>query len=157
MKLLERKAAPGEPELLAELNQRTAELIETEAQAAAAVGRARGEVSKAQGRLDEHRRGQVRANAAAWRRRAVELREQAEEAGDSTTIITIHVMGGADGYYTEPKLVFRRNLLTDEAAAADTRAQHLEDRLAAGDLAGESLASLVSQLEPLREPEPVAV
>jgi hypothetical protein len=70
------------------------------------------------------------------------------------------VLGGVNGSYTEPKLVFTKNLLADEAARADATASHLESRLSAGDdLAGSSLELLTTQLEPLRDEaaEPVAV
>jgi hypothetical protein len=50
----------------------------------------------------------------------------------------------------EPRLEFTRNVLSDDAAQADARVAHLEGYLARADvLAGESLALLVSQLEPL--------
>lgn len=60
--------------------------------------------------------------------------------------------GGLQRARAEPRLAFVRNVLADEAAQADARAAHLEGYLLRGDaLGGESLAVLVSQLEPLPE------
>jgi hypothetical protein len=149
----------GEPELLAALAQSQSELVRVEQEAATVVGRARGKVSEAAGRLDEHRRGQVRANAAAWRTRAQELRQQAEAAGDETVVERVVVLGGMGGGEVEPRLRFKSAVLLEEAATADTRAEHLEGRLSVGDaLNGAELEVLVSQLEPLpaEAAEPVA-
>ena len=88
----------------------------------------------------------------AWRQHAEELRRRAAEAGDDTTVVTVHVFR-PDGARTEPRLEYLRNTLSDEAARADGTAAQLEGRLSAGDElnSGESLALLVSQLEPLPE------
>jgi hypothetical protein len=61
------------------------------------------------------------------------------------------VFAGVDDA-TEPKLVFVRNQLTAEADQADARAAWLDGYLQRGDaLAGDVLAVLVGQLEPLPE------
>ena len=158
MSILRRTTAPDEVQLVAELNTMQAELIRIEGEAAAMVGAARGKVSEAQGRLDEHRRGQVRENARKWRERAVELRQEAGEAGDATVIERVLVLGGQGGGEVEPRLRFKSQVLLEQADQADTRAVHLEGRLSVGDaLNGSDLELLCSQLEDLPEPEPVAV
>jgi hypothetical protein len=155
-----RRAAADEPELLAELGDARDRLAQAEVAAEVAISAARARVTAVQARLDEWRRGAVAEHAQAWRTHAEELRRRAAEAGDATTVVSVNVYGGLDGARTEPRLEFTRNVLSDEAARADGTASHLEGRLSAGDaLAGEQLALLVSQLEPLpvEEPEPVAV
>ena len=53
----------------------------------------------------------------------------------------LEVSGGLLGARTEPRLECTRNVLNDEAAQADARADWLEGYLARGDaLGGESLA-----------------
>jgi hypothetical protein len=140
----------GEPELVAALEMARGELIRVEGEAATAVGDARSSVTLAQSRLDVFRRDLIRSHAAEWRRHAERLRLRAAESGDETTVVSVMVQGGVDGARMEPRLEFTRNVLADQAARADATASHLEGRLLAGDaLAGESLALLVTQLEPL--------
>jgi hypothetical protein len=151
MKLLERKAAPGEAELVAALENARDELAQVQLAAEIKVTAAQGEVTLAQSRLDEWRRGLVDEHAAVWRTHAERLRQQAEETDElETTVVKVHVFGG-QGDRVEPQLVFVRTQLLEQADQSDARATHLEARLAIGDAlnAGESLALLVSQLEPL--------
>ena len=104
----------------------------------------------AQSHVYEFRIGLVREHANAWRQHAEELRRQAAEAGDATQVVSVAVQGGSDGARMEPRLEFTRNVLADEAARADGRADWLNGYLARGDaLSGESLAILLTQLQPL--------
>jgi hypothetical protein len=77
-------------------------------------------------------------------------RARAAAVGDETTVVSVMVQGGLDGARMEPRLEFTRNVLADEAARAHGRADWLNGYLARGDaLSGESLAVLLTQLEPL--------
>ena len=109
-------ASSGEVQLVAELEQARTTLLEVEQQAATAVGNARAAVTSAQSRVDEWRLGQVSKSAQSWRRRAQELRRQASEAGDSTTVISRTVLGGMGGSELVPELIFRSEQLESEAS-----------------------------------------
>jgi hypothetical protein len=150
VKLLERSPVSGEAALVAELESARDALIQVQRAAEINVAAARGAVLVAQGRMDEFRRSLVREHVEAWRQRAGVLRQRAVEAGDETTIVAVAVQGVLDGARMEPRLEYVRNLLQAEADQADQTTSWLEGYLARGDsLAGESLALLVSQLEPL--------
>jgi hypothetical protein len=96
----------------------------------------------------------VRDHADVWRNHAVELRRQAEGCGDETVVVAVRRFLGEGDSDAEPQLRYKRVVLAEDAAAADGLMgwAHLEGYLARGDaLAGESLALLVTQLEPLPE------
>ena len=147
-----RRDGNGGVELVAELESARSELVRIEREASAAVAAARSRVVVAQSRVDVFRRDLVAQHATAWRRHTVVLRERAVEAGDATQVVSVAVSGGLEGSRMEPRLTFVRNVLSDEAAAADRQADWLSGYLLRGDqLAGSDLERLVSQLEPLPE------
>jgi hypothetical protein len=123
----------GEPELVAALETARHSLLEVEREAAESVAAARTRVVAAQGRVDEFRVCLVREHAAAWRAHAEDLRRRAAESGDETMVVPVAVQGGLDGARMEPRLQFTRNVLSDEADAADQRADWLSGYLQCGD------------------------
>jgi hypothetical protein len=151
-----RSPEPNEVQLVAELESSRGQLIRVEAESATAIGNARGEVTKAQGRLDTFRRALVRDHADVWRNHAAELRRRAEDAGDETVVVPVRKFLGQGDSGAEPTLRYRRVVLAEEAAAADGKAAWLDGYLARGDaLTSQDLAVLVSQLEPLPQAEAI--
>jgi hypothetical protein len=147
-----RSPAEGEPQLVAELTNARDRLVQVQRAAEIELAAARAEVVKAQGAVDKFRVGLVREHADAWRGHAEDWRRRAAAAGDETTVVSVAVQGGLDGTRMEPRLQFTRNVLSDEADAADQRAEWLDGYLQRGDaLQGDALAVLVGQLEPLPE------
>jgi hypothetical protein len=145
---------PNEVALVAELERARSALVRTEQEAATAIGNARGKVGMAQAALDIFRRDLVERHVAAWRAHAEDVRRRAAESGDETVVTTVVVQGGLDGDRTEPRLAFVRNILGDEAAAAERYADWLQGYLARGEnLTSQDLGTLVGQLEPLPEAE----
>jgi hypothetical protein len=153
-----RVSVSGGVELVAALEHSRTELVETERVASAAVAAARGRVAAAQSRVDELRVGFVREHAQILREHSQTLRERAAAAGDETEVVSVVRFVGPGNAVEEPQLRFRRVILAEQAAAADGRADWLDGYLQRGDaLRGESLATLVGQLEPLPEALAVAV
>jgi hypothetical protein len=154
-----RAPVSGEPELVAALGDAQDKLTQAQTAAEVAIASARGKVSLAQAALDSFRRGLIAEHAQAWRGEASRLRQVAAETDEmATTTVKVHVLGGTDGYRTEPSLRFTRDLVGEEAAGADAKAQLYENYLARGDeLNGEALQQVAAELEMPAAAELVAV
>jgi hypothetical protein len=133
MKLLERNTASGEVALVAELEHAKSELVRAEDAAQAAIAAAHANVVLAQSRVDDHRRGAIRQAAQAWRAHARALRERAAATSDDETVVTsVYVIRPGLTDVREPRLRYRRDLLTEQADEADSRAQLYENYLLRG-------------------------
>jgi hypothetical protein len=150
--MVRRAPESGEVQLVAELEQCRELLLQTEADAAARVGAARGKVTAAQSRLDDFRIGQLTEHAQAWRAHAAELRRQAETVDAlETVVVSVQTTAGGFGdlFEPEPRLRFRRTVLGEMAAAADQHAAWIEGYLLRGrdGLDSATLARVTAELE----------
>jgi hypothetical protein len=98
-----------------------AELAEVQRRATEAVSVAQGRLVEAQAALDVERVEVIRDAAARWRLRAVELRAEAERAGNETVVITQFVSTPL-GDRRVPELRYKSDEFEAEAAQADANA-----------------------------------